>query len=149
MKKFGMTGFAVCGVLFVLGFSSCDATLDPSDTGDSALSKPRGELTISGIDSGVYQVSVYSTSVTMEALKKPSSLDWVARGTPVSSSETITLGNPAGNVWDGTGEFLVFLEGSSETDIMGYAKVISFDKGRASVVFFTFEKIETGKDEDD
>lgn len=140
MKKFMVTGFAVWTVLLLLSFSACDASLDPSDSGDSAISKPRGELTITGI-TGTF-TSVYVLSASLSSPASPSVPSSVATGPGVySSPATITLRKSNDSVWDGTGDYYVFLlvslTAANPKDIWGYCSKerIKFDKGSASVGF--------------
>jgi hypothetical protein len=141
MKKSSMTGF-VLWMVVVLGFSACDASLDPSDTGDSAISKPRGELTITDISYGlsISYVQVYEQTYT-PAYETLGNLSLIATAGGISrSSPTAYLYTGKDSPWDDTGTYGVFLVTNSG-NIAGYWKAISFDKGRASAVFNTFSSI--------
>jgi hypothetical protein len=137
MKKFIMTGFVVCTLLFVLAFSSCDADLEPSDIGDSAISKPRGELMISGItDFTINMLGVFSGSAAgyIETESEP---DWEVTEY-ISPASTITVDL---SPWEGTGDYTVVLVG---TNFLYYKENVKFDKGSASVGFLSFTPFNLG-----
>lgn len=153
MKKFMVTGAAVCAVLLLLGFSACDASLDPSDSGDSAISQPRGQLTITGITVAFTAVYVFPPSKTLEYNDNLS--DCVAIGTGSgtgAATVTISLQKPVGGAWDGSGSYRVFLLVNSTPDPSGewgsYG-TISFNKGSASVNFSAFTSVQRPSDDDD
>ncbi|MFP3089750.1 hypothetical protein LQZ21_05425 [Treponema sp. TIM-1] len=155
MKKMIIAG--LLGVVLALGFSGCDAELDPSDEGDSAFSKPRGELTISNINSGVIitSVKVYKETgrpADLDALNRYQSPIAIAYGIS-NSKPTVTLSTYTGNsVWDGTGSYGVFLAisyvlnnpnipSTEPPPIVGYWAALTFDKGRAAASFSGFVSI--------
>jgi hypothetical protein len=157
MKKFSMTGFAVWLVLLALSFPACDASLDPSDEGNSGISEPWGELTITNISPGVTitGVRVYNTTDTPKHLDVLPGGNWspIASASPISNSNpTVTL-KAGGSPWNGTGSYGVFLarsiSGLTPNTIVGHWKTITFAKGRATARFGDFSAITVPEEDEE
>jgi hypothetical protein len=152
MKKFSMGGLAVWMALLALGFPGCDASLDPSDEGDSAISKPRGELTITGsITDTIIGVRVYNNTTSRPGyldVATPGGWSSIASAGPISNSKPTVILSAGGSPWNGTGTYGVFLASvsaiSNELEpgtTVGHWKVIAFENGRATVGFDQFGAI--------
>ncbi|MDR2629536.1 MAG: hypothetical protein LBC60_01280 [Spirochaetaceae bacterium] len=148
MKRLSITGFALCAVLLVLGFSGCDAALDPSNSGDSGLSKPPGELTITGVGSGTYTVYVFSSAYDGLDSQQIANSIWVARAIYQGTSPVKLIGIN-NSTWSGSGPYYVFLVGSQDNKPGVFKSQVNFDKGRGAVTFSSSQFIFDPEPEDE
>jgi hypothetical protein len=142
MKKILTACFVLSMALFTLGFSGCDGMLSGSDDADGLFSdfKPgsggggRGQMTITGIDSGLYgSYRIYVNSSSSENYYTSNAEASGSASISGSSTATVDLYTSSGSRWNGAGSYYVFFEDSSGRLAFKSSYQISFTNGGANV----------------
>jgi hypothetical protein len=157
MKKTTIAGLALCmACAFV--FLSCDSPTSDSEGGGlfseggllyNGSGASGGKLTINSISgslpSGTYQVYINFSSTEGSYKSSPSAVSKTVSST--ASTVTISLYTSASSstLWSGSGSYYIFIEDSSNGNLVAKSSQVSFTNGSAQISASSFTFSQSGQ----